>query len=186
MDSEPLNSTNAIWDDGEWISWDEIDRYLVESGQIETGDDYDSYEDSPERSTQDKLDELEVLVHEAQQLVRRGLREQIDFGEMGELYAEIRYNLKRHRKCAEGSDGRIGNDFIEVKTITPWKGKARVKVRRQGHFNQLVIVKVTEHFMFEARKIRRAMLPKGKGGKMASISWNSLPEMNAKTDRDGT
>lgn len=174
MPSEPLNSTNAIWDDGEWISWEE----LVESGQIEAGEDYDDYDDEPERSTQEKLDELEMMVSDAKELLRRGMRDQINFGEMGELYAEIRYGMKRHRPCAEGSDGRVGNDFLEVKTITPWKTKPRVSVRRQGHFNYLVVVKVSEHFMFDSRKIARSKLSKGHGGKKASVSWTSLPKLN--------
>lgn len=178
MDEEILNSSNAIWDDGEWISWEEIDRYLIESGQIEEPDPQHDYDPPHVGSAEEKLEQLEELVAEAQELIRRGKRDEIDFGEMGELYAEIRYGLKRHRKYAQGSDGRVGNDFVEVKTITPWKSKERVTVRRQGHFNYLVVVKITEHFMFDARKIPRSKLSKGKGGKNAGVAWSSLPKLN--------
>ena len=29
------------------------------------------------------------------------------FGELGELYAEIRFGIKRHRPMSQGSDGKI-------------------------------------------------------------------------------
>ncbi len=178
MPSDPLDSSNAIWDDGEWISWEDIDRYLVDSGQIEPSEVEDDYEQEPHRTTQEKLDELELKVNEAKELLRRGLREQINFGEMGELYAEIRYGMTRQRPYAQGSDGRVGNDFYEVKTITPWKTKPRATAKRRGHFNILIVVKISEHFMFDARRIPRAKLSKGRGGKKLSVSWTSLPKLN--------
>ena len=183
MFSEPLNSFNAVWDDGEWISWDDINRYLVESGQVDVKDDdehgdyYQETSDNPKRTTTEKLAALEEHISYAQDLINTGHPEKVDFGEMGELYAEIRYGIQRHRKCAEGSDGRIGNDFIEVKTITPWKGKPHVTVRRSGHFNKLAVVKIDEHFMFDARVIPKSKLAKGTGGKAARVSWNSMPRL---------
>ena len=44
------------------------------------------------------------------------------WGELGELFVEVKYGLKRHRVHAAGSDGRIGDDFVEVKTLSPGKG----------------------------------------------------------------
>ena len=35
------------------------------------------------------------------------------WGELGELYAEIEYGIRRHKPCTKGSDGKLGNDFIE-------------------------------------------------------------------------
>ncbi|MFA0350599.1 hypothetical protein AB4486_27240, partial [Vibrio sp. 10N.222.55.C6] len=35
------------------------------------------------------------------------------WGELGELYAEINYGIKRHKPHTKGSDGKLGNDFIE-------------------------------------------------------------------------
>ncbi len=54
-------------------------------------------------------------------------------GELGELYAEIKFGLKRHRPGAAGSDGRLGNDFVEVKTISPEKTKDKEIVKLSGH-----------------------------------------------------
>ena len=39
------------------------------------------------------------------------------WGELGEFYAEIKYGIKRHKPHTRGSDGKLGNDFIEIKTI---------------------------------------------------------------------
>ena len=97
------------------------------------------------------------------------------FGELGELYAELKYGIKRHRPHAQGSDGRLGNDFVEVKTITPLKGEQKVSVKRSGHFNKLVVVKISTDYEFEARLVSRTMLGKGNGGKLCQVSWSSLP-----------
>lgn len=47
------------------------------------------------------------------------------FGELGEIFAEITFGIKRHKPRTQGSDGRLGNDFIEIKTITPEKKKKK-------------------------------------------------------------
>jgi len=97
------------------------------------------------------------------------------FGELGELFAEIRFGIKRHRRIGTpGSDGRLGNDFVEIKTISPDKRTNRVQVKRSGNFSQLVVVKISDDFEFEARMIPRKSLSKGKG-QYASVSWSSLP-----------
>ena len=51
------------------------------------------------------------------------------WGELGELYGELKYDIKRHRPMAQGSDGRLGNDHIEIKTISPEKKTNRHKVK---------------------------------------------------------
>jgi len=92
------------------------------------------------------------------------------WGELGELYAEIKFGLKRHRAHSQGSDGKIGDDFIEVKTISPEKGKRTAHVKRAGNFNVLLIVKIDEHFEFQAKRISRKALGKGTG-KRARFNW---------------
>jgi hypothetical protein len=94
------------------------------------------------------------------------------WGELGELYAEIAYGIKRHKPHTRGSDGKIGNDFIEVKTISPEKNNDQVKVKRAGNFNKLIIIKITKDFIFEGQLITRKDLPKGEG-KHATASWSS-------------
>lgn len=54
--------------------------------------------------------------------------------------------MKRHRAHACGSDGKIGNDFVEVKTISPEKTDGKVLVKRAGNFNKLLVVKSDENF----------------------------------------
>ena len=95
------------------------------------------------------------------------------FGELGELFAEITFDIKRHKPGTPGSDGKIGNDFVEVKTITPEKKAQKVSVKRKGNFNKLVVVKINKQFAFEARMLDRKKMRKGKG-KLATVSWSSM------------
>jgi len=75
------------------------------------------------------------------------------WGELGELYAEIKFGVVRHRPGTQGSDGRISDDWVEVKTISPEKLDEVIQVKRAGNFNKLLIVKDFEDFEFEARMI---------------------------------
>lgn len=97
------------------------------------------------------------------------------WGELGELYAEIKYGIKRHKPHTSGSDGRLGNDFIEIKTISPEKTGEQIQVKRAGNFNKLLIVKISKEFEFEARLIARKKLSKGEGIH-AKVSWSNLAE----------
>ena len=45
----------------------------------------------------------------------------------------------------------LGNDFVEVKTITPDKRGAGVRLKRAGNFGKLVVVKISDEFQFAAR-----------------------------------
>lgn len=95
------------------------------------------------------------------------------WGELGELYAEIKYGIKRHKPHTRGSDGRLGNDYIEIKTISPEKAVERVQVKRAGNFNKLLVIKITKNLDFEGRFIERKNLSKG-DGKHARASWPML------------
>jgi hypothetical protein len=152
--------TDGIWDDGEWISWDTINGQLY---------DQERQAEFPEASLEiiQVFDDLICAASEYKTLTGRYLQ---IWGELGELYAEIKYGLKRHRPGAEGSDGRIGDDFVEVKTISPEKSTEKVQVKRAGNFNKLLVVKISEEFDFEARMIDRKTLKKG-NGKYANASW---------------
>ena len=97
------------------------------------------------------------------------------WGELGELYAEMKYGIKRHKPHTSGSDGRLGNDFIEIKTISPEKSGEQVQVKRAGNFNKLLVVKISKDFEFEDRLIARKQLSKGEG-EHAKVSWATLPE----------
>lgn len=114
---------------------------------------------------------FESLVDSAESFYKLTNRYLQIWGELGELYAEIEYGIKRHKPHTKGSDGKLGNDFIEIKTISPEKNKEEVRVKRAGNFNQLLIVKISSDFTFEGQLIARKDLPKGEG-KHAKASWN--------------
>ena len=95
------------------------------------------------------------------------------WGELGELYAEIKYSIKRHKPHTRGSDGKLGKDYIEIKTISPEKAGGLVQVKRAGNFNKLLVIKITKDFDFEGRFIERKTLSRG-DGKHARVSWSKL------------
>jgi len=86
------------------------------------------------------------------------------WGELGELYAEIKFGLRRHGTHEAGSDGTINGKLVEVKTISPEKTSDRVLVKSQGNFEQLLIVRIDQDFHFEGKLIDRSEL-KGSSGK---------------------
>ena len=94
-------------------------------------------------------------------------------GELGELFAEIMFGIKRHNPMTPGSDGKLGNDLIEVKTITPDKRKQAVQVKRTGNFEKLVVVKISDDFQFAARMVDRRILKEG-DGKWLKLSWEAM------------
>lgn len=94
-------------------------------------------------------------------------------GELGELFVEIMFGIKRHNPMTQGSDGLLGNDFVEVKTITPDKTNDDVRLKRAGNFGKLVVVKISDDFQFAARMVDRRLLGKGRG-KWATLSWDAM------------
>src|SRR6185436_16587364 len=94
-------------------------------------------------------------------------------GELGELFAEIMFGITRHKPSTRGSDGLLGKDFVEVKTITPDKKKSIVRIKRAGNFGKLVVVKISDDFQFGARMVDRRLLKKGTG-RWAMLSWDEM------------
>lgn len=163
MTGRPMEVGDGIYDDGEWISWEWINGQLYKQ---EVQQAYPHIE--PELAML-----FEDLVENARayhQLTGRYLQ---IWGELGELYAEVKYGIKRHKPHTQGSDGRLGNDFVEVKTISPEKDGWQVQVKRAGNFNKLLVVKISEDFEFEGRVIDRKHLSKGEGTH-ARVSWSAL------------
>jgi hypothetical protein len=85
------------------------------------------------------------------------------WGELGEIYAEIKFGLCRHRSHKEGSDGTIAGKLVEVKTISPEKTNDQVFVKSQGDFEQLLIVRIDENFQFLGKLFHRSELKGGSG-----------------------
>ncbi len=166
MTGQKLNdSSEGIWDDGEWISWTWINQQIYEQ---------ERQAEFPAAS-KEILDVFERLVLVAIEYKETTGRYLPLWGELGELYAEIKFGIKRHRPMAQGSDGRLGNDFVEIKTISPEKRAEKVHVKRAGNFSKLLVVKITENFQFEAKIIDRRVLKKG-NGKHASVTWEAMPK----------
>jgi hypothetical protein len=174
MTGKELNDpSEGIWDDGEWISWDYINE------QIYTQERQGEF---PAASSEllDIFDRLVEIATEYKELTGRYLPL---FGELGELYAEIKYGIKRHRPHTPGSDGKLGNDFVEVKTIGPEKRTHKIHVKRAGNFSKLVVVKISVDFEFEAKMIPRSALHKGPG-RHASVSWSTMPPEALSNEND--
>ena len=51
----------------------------------------------------------------------------------------------------------LGNDFVEVKTITPDKRGAGVRLKRAGNVGKLVVVKISDDFQFAAQMVDRRL-----------------------------
>lgn len=86
------------------------------------------------------------------------------WGELGEIYAEIKFGLHRHATHTAGSDGTIVGKLVEVKTMSPEKASNYVLVKSQGDFEQLLIVRINRQFQFQAKLLERSEL-KAAGGK---------------------
>lgn len=85
------------------------------------------------------------------------------WGELGEIYAELKFGLQRHPTHQAGSDGYINGKLVEVKTISPEMTSDRVLVKTQGDFEQLLIVRIDRDFQFQSKLIDRSELNGGSG-----------------------
>lgn len=85
------------------------------------------------------------------------------WGELGEIYAEVKFGLCRHGTHRAGSDGTIDGKLVEVKTISPEKASDQVVVKSQGDFEQLLLVRIDENFAFTAKLFDRDELAGGEG-----------------------
>jgi hypothetical protein len=118
--------SDAIWDDEEWINQQIYEQELK-----------DKYPDVSVELIQ-VFEELVDTTAYYKHITGRYLPV---FGELEELFAEITFGIKRHKPRTQGSDGHLGNDFIEVKTITPEKKSAKVIVKRKSNIYKLLVVK---------------------------------------------
>ena len=95
------------------------------------------------------------------------------YGDIGELYGAITHGIKLHRNYAQGSDGRLGNDLVEVKTITPFKSNDRVTLNLRRNFSMVFLVKITSDFEVRGKLIPRKALPRVKGDKLV-LEWADI------------
>ena len=158
-----LGPDNAIWDDGEWISWDEINEQIQ----------YKEWRARYPNADISLVPVFESLIATAEEYYHLTGRHLQVYGDIGELYGAITHGIKLHRNYAKGSDGRLGNDFVEVKTITPFKSCDVVEINLERNFSKVLIVKINADFEVRGKLINRRALPKGnvRGGRLR-IDWS--------------
>lgn len=157
------NDDNAIYDDGEWITWTEINSHLA---RLEFEARYPDLEVELVPIFQKLLSTAEEYHY------LTGSHLQV-YGDLGELYGAITHGIKLHRNYAQGSDGRLGNHFVEVKTITPFKTNDIITLNLKRNFSKVLIVKIDVDFEVRSKLIDRKALPKGKGDKL-TLKWADL------------
>lgn len=157
------NDDNAIYDDGEWITWTEINSQLE---RLE-------FEARFPNSDVDLVPIFQSLLAVAQEYHQlTGSHLQV-YGDLGELYGAITHGIKLHRNYAQGSDGRLGNDFVEVKTITPFKSTPTITLNPKRNFSKVLIVKINSDFEVRGKLIDRKALPKVNGTKL-TLNWGDF------------
>lgn len=153
----------APWDE-KYLSREWIDEQLED----EPEDDASTVEPFQSRdgfpfSVLDQAQILEDLVDCARRHFENTGRYLQVWGELGEIYAEIKFGLRRHGTHSPGSDGTIAGRLVEVKTISPEKAGDEVHVKSQGNFQQLLIVRIDRDFQFRGRLFDRSQLKGGAG-----------------------
>ena len=167
-----LGQDNAFWDDGEWVSWDDIDRQIQ----------YKEWGAKYPNADRALIPYFEQLIGLAEEYFHTTGNHLQVYGDIGELFGAITLGIKLHSNYAQGSDGRLGNDHIEIKTITPFKNNDNVEVKDTGNFNKLLVVKINRDFELASRTIERKKLPAAKGGKYR-IGWNEMANPKNENER---
>lgn len=157
------NEDNAIYDDGEWITWTEINSHLE---RLEFKARFPNLDVDLVPIFQDLLG----VAQEYHELTGSHLQV---YGDLGELYGAITHGIKLHRNYAQGSDGKLGNHFVEVKTITPFKRSDTITLNLKRNFSKLLIVKIDADFEVQGKLIDRKALPKGRGDKL-KLNWGDF------------
>ncbi len=158
-----LGPDNAIWDDGEWVSWDEINQQIQ----------YKEWRARYPNADLSLVSVFESLIGTAEEYYHLTGRHLQVYGDIGELYGAITHGIKLHRNYAKGSDGRLGNDFVEVKTITPFKNCDVVEINLERNFSKILIVKINADFEVRGKLVDRKALPNGKvRGQRLRIDWS--------------
>lgn len=154
---------NAFYCDGEWISWDEINEQIQ----------YKEWRARYPHADLSLVPIFESLISTAEEYFHLTGQHLQLYGDIGELYGAITHGIKLHRNYAKGSDGRLGNDFVEVKTITPFKRSDVVEINLDRHFSKVFIVRINEDFEISGKLVDRKDLPKANGKKL-KLPWAAI------------
>lgn len=164
--AEAAGSGAAPWE------WELIERRWLDS-ELEKASEDDAYSVGRGRPVSSRdgfpfslLDQMQIfedMVDCARRHFENTGRYLQIWGELGEIYAEIKFGLRRHGTHMAGSDGTIADKLVEVKTISPEKVGDRVIVKSQGNFEQLLIVRIDQDFQFRGKLFDRSELKGGAG-----------------------
>lgn len=147
------------WEDisREWLDSQLEDEPEDDAYSVESGEPFQSRDGFPFGALE-KTQILQDLVNCAARYFEKTGRYLQVWGELGEIYAEIKFGLCRHKTHWAGSDGTIAGKLVEVKTISPEKASDRVLVKSQGNFEQLLIVRIDRNFQFQGKLFDRSEL----------------------------
>lgn len=169
-----LGPDNAFWDDGEWISWDSIpDEDEIGSSHLAKLEHEAELRLQFPNADISLIPYFQDLLSLAEGYHRDTGKHLQVYGDIGELFGAIVHGIKLHRNYAQGSDGKLGNDFVEIKTITPFNRHDRVSVCLDGNFSKLLVVKVDQDFKVAGRIVDRKHLRNTKG-RVFRLTWESL------------
>lgn len=165
--ADAAGSGAARWEwesiDREWVDSQLEDASEDKSLALEPGTPFQSRDGFP-FSTLEQIEIFYDLLDCATRHFENTGRYLQIWGELGEIYAEIKFGLRRHGTHEAGSDGTIAGKLVEVKTISPEKSSDHVLVKSQGNFEQLLIVRIDRDFQFQGKLFDRSEL-KGASGK---------------------
>ncbi len=164
--ADAAGSGAAPWE-WEYISREWIDSRLADEPEddpysVKPGTPFQSREGFPFSVLQQAEIFHDLVDCAARHFTNTGRYLQI-WGELGEIYAEIKFGLRRHGTHRAGSDGTIAGKLVEVKTISPETNRDHVLVKSQGNFEQLLIVRIDRDFQFQGTLVERSELQGGAG-----------------------
>ncbi|WP_235532810.1 hypothetical protein [Sphingomonas sp. Leaf412] len=164
-----LESNNAFWDDGVWISWDEIDEQIQ----------YKEWRARYPHANLSVVSVFESLLGTARSITRSRADPGVlrDHGPTPSGLRRHRRAVRRHNPRPEAAPqlraGFIGNDLDEVKTTTPFKSNDRITLNMERNFSKILIVKINGTFEVKGKLVDRASLPRTSAGKL-TLEWDAL------------
>ena len=177
--------------DGDWIRWDDFGEFDPDEPHVARLPVLE-WEDRVTRQFPNAdLSEIRQLIRlfKAAKEYHSATGKHLNiYGAIGELFGAVVWGVRLNRKPdAQGSDGRLGNDHIEIKTIGPRSKRNRVEVKLSGNFSKLLVVKlafspnqtsfdVFESLMSTSRMIDRSEFKNTSSGKL-TVSWEQACKM---------
>lgn len=166
-----------VWDDGEWV--DLYAHEIEHESHLAMLEREDAlrrqYPNTPDLSLIPIFLRLRATAQAFHETTGNHLQV---YRALGELFGAIMFGIPLHKNYAQGSDGRLGDDFVEIKTITPGKSRHRVELRTDRHFSKVLVVRIDEEFRVSGRMIRRKTLPVCKGNRI-HLDWDRLNSLDA-------